>query len=56
MADRVDSEIISAYLFGEGLNAFRDTFKSTCRRLGIPDALQALERLSNEGKHTLALS
>jgi len=55
MADRSNSGIIIAHPIGEGLNAIRDTFRSTCKRLGIPSALQALERLSNEGKHTLAL-
>jgi len=52
MADRSRSEIISAHPIGEGLNAFRDTLKATCES---SDALRALERLSNEGKHILAL-
>ena len=52
MADRSRSEIISAHPIGEGLNAFRDTFKSTCDG---SDTSQAFDCLSNEGKHTLTL-
>jgi len=56
MADQSRSEIISANPIGEGLYAFHYNFNSTCARLGIPYDLQALERMSSTGKHTLALS
>jgi hypothetical protein len=45
----VRSGVILSRTISEGLNAFRNSFYSTCESLGIPSSLQALDQISNEG-------
>ncbi|KAH7011997.1 hypothetical protein B0J12DRAFT_778670, partial [Macrophomina phaseolina] len=45
MADRSRSEIIKSEPIGDRLDAFRNSFRSTCENLGIPSSLQALDHI-----------
>ena len=56
MADRSRSEINKTKLIGDGLNTLRDSFRSSCKSLGVPSSLQALDQIGNEGnKYGLVL-
>ena len=50
MADQSRSEIIKCRPIGEGLNGFRDSFKSTYDCKGISSSFEALDQLGNEGE------
>ncbi|PVH90320.1 hypothetical protein DM02DRAFT_647610 [Periconia macrospinosa] len=56
MADGSISDIIQAKPIGKGLNAFRDSFSLVCQDLGLPDSLESLDRIGNEGLQNLALN
>ncbi|KAL2220563.1 hypothetical protein M432DRAFT_543140 [Thermoascus aurantiacus ATCC 26904] len=49
------AEIIRTKPIGGGLDKFRDSFKSTCQDLGLPDSFSALRQLENEVIQNLAL-
>jgi hypothetical protein len=48
MADK--SEIIKKYPVGRGLDAFRETFSSTCENLGYHKSLDVTQHFDNESK------
>ncbi|KAF2174644.1 hypothetical protein K469DRAFT_648111 [Zopfia rhizophila CBS 207.26] len=56
MVDGSTSEIIKTAPIGDGLNAFRDSFRSFCKTLGVPSSLQALDQIGSEDLQTLALT
>jgi hypothetical protein len=43
-------EIIGANPIGKGLDAFRDSFSSISKELGIPISTELLDQMDNEGK------
>jgi len=50
MADRSKSEIIKTKPIRKGLNAFRDSFNSVYKDLGILGDIDLLDQIGNESK------
>lgn len=42
-------EIIKTNPIGEGLNAYCDSFDTTCKDLGMSSSVDALHQIGNEG-------
>ncbi|KAL2005522.1 hypothetical protein VTN00DRAFT_2733 [Thermoascus crustaceus] len=55
MAHLSTREITATKPIGESLNAFRDSFKLTCKDLGLLHSVDAVHRLDNEGLRNLSL-
>ncbi|KAL5354469.1 hypothetical protein ACLOAV_000558 [Pseudogymnoascus australis] len=55
MADLSRSEVIRSKPIGDGLNVFRDSFKSLCEELEISTSVDGLQYISHEGLQNLAL-
>lgn len=45
-------EIIEFRPIGDGLNAFRDEFVSTCRSSGLPCSVQSVHELDHDGTYS----
>jgi hypothetical protein len=50
MASLSESEIIQKYPIGRGLDAFRDSFSSTCAELGLRVSPDEIRQFSHEGE------
>ncbi|OBT82162.1 hypothetical protein VE02_10023 [Pseudogymnoascus sp. 03VT05] len=55
MANLSRSEVIRSKPIGDGLNVFRDSFKSLCEELGISTSVDGLQHIGHEGRQSLAL-
>lgn len=53
MAQLSKREIIESRPIGDGLNAFRDEFVSTCRSSGLPCSVQSVHELDHDGTYSL---
>lgn len=52
MANLSRSEVIRSKPIGNGLNVFRDSFKSLCEELGISTSVDWLQHIGHEGTYS----
>ena len=51
MANLSRSEVIKSKPIGDGLNVFRDSFKSLCEELGVSTSVDGLQYIGHEGTY-----
>lgn len=46
-------DIIKSHPIGDGLNAFRDVYRSTCADLGVPGTVDGVQQIIDKGERHL---